>query len=111
MAIRLEFAPGRVTAFLEGEIDHHNAAALRECIDEAVDQHRPETLCIDFGGVSFMDSSGVGLVMGRIGVMRVLGGKVEVVNLTPQSYKVMQLASLDKLAVIRRKEDVKHEGE
>lgn len=111
MAIRLEFAPGRVTAYLEGEIDHHNAAALRECIDEAVEQHRPETLRIDFGGVSFMDSSGVGLVMGRIGVMRVLGGKVEVVNLTPQSYKVMQLASLDKLAVIRQKEDVKHEGE
>ena len=71
MAIRLEFAPGRVTAYLEGEIDHHNAAALRECIDEAVEKHRPETLRIDFGGVSFMDSSGVGLVIGRTSVMPV----------------------------------------
>ena len=85
MAIRLEFAPGRVTAYLEGEIDHHNAAALRECIDEAVEKHRPETLRIDFGGVSFMDSSGVGLVIGRTSVMQALGGKVEVVNLTPQA--------------------------
>ena len=54
MAIRLEFAPGRVTAYLEGEIDHHNAAALRECIDEAVEKHRPETLRIDFGGGGFL---------------------------------------------------------
>lgn len=113
MAIRLEFAPGRVTAFLEGEIDHHNAAALRECIDEAIEQHRPETLRIDFGGVSFMDSSGIGLVMGRVSVMRVLGGRVEALNLTPQAYKVMQLASLDQLAVIRkkRKDGTEHEGE
>ena len=103
MAIRLEFAPGRVTAYLEGEIDHHNAAALRECIDEAVEKHRPETLRIDFGGVSFMDSSGVGLVIGRTSVMHALGGKVEVVNLTPQAYKVMRLAKLDQLAVIRQK--------
>ena len=99
MAIRLEFAPGRVTAYLEGEIDHHNAAALRECIDEAVEKHRPETLRIDFGG----DSSGVGLVIGRTSVMQALGGKVEVVNLTPQAYKVMRLAKLDQLAVIRQK--------
>ena len=103
VAIRLEFSPGRVTAFLEGEIDHHNAAALRTCIDEAVEQHRPELLRMDFGGVSFMDSSGVGLVMGRAGVMRVLGGRVEAVNLTPQAFKVMQLANLDQLAVIRQK--------
>ena len=103
MAIRLEFAPGRGTAYLEGEIDHHNAAALRECIDEAVEKHRPETLRIDFGGVSFMDSSGVGLVIGRTSVMQALGGKVEVVNLTSQAYKVMRLAKLDQLAVIRQK--------
>ena len=90
-------------AYLEGEIDHHNAAALRECIDEAVEKHRPETLRIDFGGVSFMDSSGVGLVIGRTSVMQALGGKVEVVNLTSQAYKVMRLAKLDQLAVIRQK--------
>lgn len=103
MAIRLEISPGCVTAFLEGEIDHHNAAALRVCIDEAVEQYRPETLRMDFGGVSFMDSSGVGLVMGRAGIMRVLGGRVEAVNLTPQAFKVMQLANLGRLAVIRQK--------
>lgn len=50
-----------------------------------------------------MDSSGVGLVIGRTSVMQALGGKVEVVNLTPQAYKVMRLAKLDQLAVIRQK--------
>ena len=53
--------------------------------------------------LAFMDSSGVGLVIGRTSVMQALGGKVEVVNLTPQAYKVMRLAKLDQLAVIRQK--------
>ena len=61
MAIRLEFAPGRVTAYLEGEIDHHNAAALRECIDEAVEQHRPETLRIDLAASALWTAPAWGL--------------------------------------------------
>ena len=53
-----------VTAFLSGEIDHHTAAEIRETIDQAANEHKPTLLVLDFKNVSFMDSSGLGLVMG-----------------------------------------------
>ena len=50
---------------LSGEIDHHTAAFLRSGIDAAFVRQKPKTLILDFSGVTFMDSSGVGLALGR----------------------------------------------
>ena len=61
------FVPGSGTlaAYLSGEIDHHAAQSLRREIDAQVDDRLPELLTLDFSGVTFMDSSGVGLILGR----------------------------------------------
>ena len=53
-----------VTACLIGEIDHHGAGKLREEIDTMLERNHPDTLILDFREVTFMDSSGIGLVMG-----------------------------------------------
>lgn len=106
MPVRIISTQQRVTAFLEGEIDHHTAAALRMEIDEAVQLNKPKTLKLDFSDVSFMDSSGIGLVMGRVRTIQPLGGKVIVSNLSPQVYKIMQLAGIEKIAKINKREDV-----
>ncbi len=106
MPVKIISTQQRVTAFLEGEIDHHTAAALRMEIDDAIQRNKPKTLKLDFADVTFMDSSGIGLVMGRFRTLQPFGGKLVVSNLSPQVYKIMQLAGLEKIAKISKREDV-----
>lgn len=105
MPVRIISTRERVTAFIEGELDHHTAADIREDIDAAVRQCGPNLLKLDFADVTFMDSSGVGLIMGRYRIMQSFGGKVIVTNLSPQIYRVMKLAGLEKIAKISKRED------
>ena len=69
-------AQGTLAAYLTGEIDHHAAQALRREIDAQIDARMPELLTMDFSGVTFMDSSGVGLILGRGRQMSGLGGRL-----------------------------------
>ena len=110
MPVKIIATEKRVTAFLEGEIDHHTASVLRMEIDEAIRTYKPKVLKLDYGDVTFMDSSGVGLVMGRVRTMSPFGGRIIVSNLSPQIYKVMQLAGLEKIAKISKREDVCNES-
>lgn len=100
MDVKLEFNGQVVTAFLSGEIDHHVVKPVREEIDCFVEGAMPKLLLLDFTEVTFMDSSGIGLVMGRYKLMKSIGGEVKVTNPTPHIKKVMKLAGLDRLAVI-----------
>ena len=74
------FVPGSGTlaAYLSGEIDHHAAQSIRREIDAQVDDRLPELLTLDFSGVTFMDSSGVGLILGRGRHISALGGRLTV---------------------------------
>lgn len=91
-----------MTAYLSGEIDHHTAKEMRETIDYALESSLPETLALDFKDVTFMDSSGIGLVMGRYKLMQSIGGTISVRNVSDHIRRVMRLAGLDKLAVIEK---------
>lgn len=101
-------------AALAGEIDHHSVRDVRERIDTELDINRPKTLFLDFGKITFMDSSGIGLVMGRCRKTQLYGGKVEILNPSPQIKKVMKLSGLERLAVIdakiSEKDGIKNEG-
>ena len=79
-----------VTACLIGEIDHHGAGKLREEIDTMLERNHPDTLILDFREVTFMDSSGIGLVMGRYRLIREWNGSVEIHNPAPSIKKVMR---------------------
>lgn len=106
MSARIEYRKQEICVLLDGEIDHHAASLLRVSIDDAVLHKRPRLLILDFGAVTFMDSSGIGLVMGRYKLLRTVGGRLRVQNLSPAAYKVMRLAGLDKLGELRQKEVV-----
>lgn len=95
----------KVTAYLSGEIDHHSAPAARAIIDTYILKSKPKTLIIDFGSVSFMDSSGIGLVMGRFKNIEDYGGKMAITGLSPHAYKVMALSGIEKIAEIHRKRE------
>ena len=97
------------TAYIDGEIDHHTAPALRGQIDEVIRSTRPREVRLDFYNVTFMDSSGVGLVMGRYKSMKLIGGSVELVNMPDYIEKVMLLAGMDKLVCIAGNETNKEE--
>ncbi|MDR0884246.1 MAG: STAS domain-containing protein [Oscillospiraceae bacterium] len=96
--------PISVTAMLRGEIDHHSAAAMRAAIDDALRSQRPSLLRLDFSGVTFIDSSAIGLVMGRYRLTKEHGGRVQVCNLNERFYRMMRMAGLEKLAQLSLKE-------
>lgn len=100
MSLRVVTEEGQITAFLGGEIDHHTAKYLREEIDDCAVRQKPERLVLDFREVTFMDSSGIGLVMGRYRLMQELGGELLVTGVPSHIKKVMRLSGLDKLAVM-----------
>ena len=81
-------------AYLAGEIDHDAARALRIQLDDALVGRTPQTMILDFGGVGFMDSSGVGLIMGRQRIAQTLGITLRVQHTPAQLARVLQLANI-----------------
>ena len=98
MSVEIRSSGHTVTAYLSGELDHHTAREMREAIDNAVELNMPGTLVLNFKNISFMDSSGIGLVMGRYRNISKTGGELHITGASPQIYKVMKLAGLERLA-------------
>lgn len=86
--------------FLEGDIDHHNARPIRSRIDTKVYIQRPDELIIDLSHVAFMDSSGLGLILGRYTKAMELGIDFKVQNPTPQIKRILDLAGSERLIKI-----------
>lgn len=103
MNVTIESSGNVVIAYLIGEIDHHTASDVRDKIDEAIKYEEPTHLIIDFRNVTFMDSSGIGLVMGRYRLMQVVTpmSTMEIKNVTSQTKKIMELAGLGRIAIIK----------
>ena len=74
--VRLILQDDVLTAVLSGEIDHHTAQGMREEIDFTVNQSKPKKLILSFEHVGFMDSAGIGLIIGRYKLMESLGGEL-----------------------------------
>lgn len=88
------------TAFIHGDIDHHTAKDIREQIDGYVQERRPRLLNLDFSSVQFMDSSGIGLIMGRHRLMQLVKGSVKVVNIPEHLKRLIKISGLLSLGVI-----------
>ncbi len=90
-------------ALIKGEIDHHTAPNIRESIDDAILMYEnTKRLVIDFSEVAFMDSSGVGLVMGRYRLLAEKNKSLLIDNLSERDYKIMKMSGIEKLAEIRK---------
>ena len=85
---------------LRGEIDHHSAVSVRSSIDDMIRRFRPSTLVIDMSAVDFMDSSGLGLILGRYTKAVELGILFKVANPSPQIRKILDLAGTERLIKI-----------
>ncbi len=100
MTVETNFENEILTAKIYGEIDHHRAVSIRQKIDGQTESLRPKELHLDFSSVSFMDSSGIGLIMGRYRNISLLGGKLKVINIPKNLQKIISLSGIDSLGVL-----------
>ena len=92
----------RLTAYLSGDIDHHTASEIRQMIDGEMHRLMPKELKLDFASVRFMDSSGVGLVMGRYKAALIYGCRVIVSSMPPKIEKIMRMSALSDIITFEK---------
>jgi len=83
--------------YLKGELDHHGAKGMMHRLDREIELGLPLQLILDFGGVTFMDSSGIAVVMRARQRMRELGGSVRLRKAALQPRKVLEAAGISRL--------------
>ena len=79
---------------LRGEIDHHSSARLRASLDKLIENKRPRRLILDFGNVTLMDSSGIGVMLGRYRQLARRGGTLAVRGTSPQVDRIFRMSGL-----------------
>ena len=85
-----------LTVHLQGELDHHAARGALVRLEELTEQNLPRKLTLDLAGLSFMDSSGIAVVIRAKRRMETLGGSLAVTNIPRQAARVLETAGLDK---------------
>ena len=99
--VELEYNDNILTAKISGEIDHHSAAKIRTSIDGQTQKYMPKQLLLDFSDVKFMDSSGIGLIMGRYKQMSLIGGSLLIINIPPHLERIIKLSGISALGVLK----------
>ncbi len=92
---------GLLTVELTGEIDHHRAKGYINAIIGKIEAYTPQTCVLDFSGVSFMDSSGIAVVINALRCITRIQGKLVLDGLNAQPLKVFRASGIDKLVEIK----------
>ncbi len=82
---------------LNGDLDHHSAEEVRNKIDDRIDRDKINKLILDFSGVTFMDSSGIGVVIGRYKKLNMRDGEVLIAEINNNVKRVFELSGLFKI--------------
>lgn len=91
------FADGVLLVTLKGEIDHHSAVSIRCALDAEIARLAPQKTILDLSEIEFMDSSGLGLIMGRYSLMQRMGGTLTLKNPNERIVKIFELAGLGRM--------------
>ncbi|MDO4361016.1 MAG: anti-sigma factor antagonist [Eubacteriales bacterium] len=100
MDIRTTYLSGRLTLYLTGELDHHEARCAIRTIDELMDEYLPRDCVLDLNGLSFMDSSGIAVIIKLNQRMKSLGGRMWVENPAKQPLRVIDASGIDRLVPV-----------
>lgn len=92
---------GKLTIALTGEIDHHCAKAYIQIITAKIESYTPDICVLDFRDVSFVDSSGIAVVINALRNMAQIEGKLLLTGIAPQPMRVFRASGIDKLVEIR----------
>lgn len=99
-AVQLRRDNDVLIAAVSGEIDHHSAAGIRRAIDSEISAETPDKLVMELSGVSFMDSSGLGLVLGRYAKAREAGIEFSVSGAGERIMKIFHMAGLERIITL-----------
>ena len=100
MKIAASFSSGRLTVYLSGELDHHEAGGAIRAINNLIEEKMPRECVLDMSGLSFMDSSGIAVIINAGRKMRSYGGRLSVENPAEQARKVLDASGVDKLIAV-----------
>ena len=92
---------GRLTVALTGEIDHHYAKSYIGAIAAKIEAYTPDVCILDFRDVTFMDSSGIAVVINALRAMTQIEGRLVLSGISPQPMKVFRASGIDKLVDIK----------
>ena len=101
MGVKVQQQQQSIVAYLSGELDHHVAKGIREEIDRACEESAARLLILDFQDVTFMDSSGIALILRSQQRMQLLDGSVTVRNVPSQARRVLNAAGIGRLVSIK----------
>jgi len=90
----------KLIVYMSGELDHHSAEEVRNIIDDRLERDSYNKLIMDFGDVTFMDSSGIGVVIGRYKKLHMKNGKVCVTNIKSSVKRVFELSGMFKIIML-----------
>ena len=94
MEIRAKAEDRSLTVALRGDLDHHAAREIMEQMDRLMEQNLPGKTILDLGGLTFMDSSGIAVILRAKRRMEALGGNLVVINIPKQAARVLDTAGL-----------------
>lgn len=100
MEVFCEEQNNTIVAYLNGELDHHSAEYTRVKLDYYIDTSTSKNLVFDFKNVTFMDSSGIGIIIGRHKKISAKNGQVFLVNLNNTIKKVIELSGINKIVKV-----------
>ena len=92
---------GRLTVVLTGEIDHHCAKGYIQAILAKIEAYTPDVCILDFSEVSFVDSSGIAVVINALRAMNQIEGRLVLSDISPQPLRVFRASGIDKLVDIK----------
>ena len=95
-----------LTVFLPEELDHHNTEEIRENTDRLIEERQIKCVIFDFAETNFMDSSGIGVIMGRYKLIRLLGGEVWAVHPNERIKKILTMSGVTRIIQIYEEEQV-----
>nr|WP_260510857.1 anti-sigma F factor antagonist [Paenibacillus polysaccharolyticus] len=104
MNVDMEHHRGILIVRLSGELDHHTADMVRMQMDEAIQRRQCEHLVLSLKDLEFMDSSGLGVILGRYKLIKNKGGKMVVCDVNPPVYRLLEMSGLFKIMPIYENE-------
>ncbi len=82
------------------EIDHHWLEGQRRKVDDEIERYIPKRVVFDFDKVTFMDSAGIGMLIGRYKLVKMIGGELEMQNVKPNIRKILEMSGIPKIIKI-----------
>jgi len=93
--MKYDYNDGKLVIYLDEELDINSCKALRGIIDGYIMKYQPEELVLDLTNVNFMDSSGIGLILGRYNLVKLLDSKMTVLNAKENIRRIIELSNVN----------------